>query len=341
MDFSPAILAALLHIAQRKEGMASSAAQNADGCPERDPSRSSTAPLRCLPAMTVRLRRCGLPENGRASPTSWCGLGTRTKLAIVRWVEEHGFVDVRADPRECRESLEDPRRSRVPRTGAGPRARHPPAHGDALRSETERLLSLPAGLFDEVKNDPDQPMSGPALARTLGIAVPEGTTRWPDAGAHVQALYGLIAVLQAPLERFLRVQTTIAPTGDGMRLQGAIVAQGPLATAYLQMLDKASWPAVTYASSLLRIDWRTPRRCGRCGTNVQAQATRSEVVQRAMPVGRLEGWRRCPPAGVGGSDPVVPRPATKAGDTRPKDRAAVGRLAEDRPCAERLEREAQ
>lgn len=73
-------------------------------------------------------------------------------------------------------------------------------------------------------------------------------------------------MLRAPLERFLRVQTTIAPTSDGMRLQGAIVAVGPLAAAYMQTLDEASWPAVTYAGPLLRIDWRTPRRCRRCGT---------------------------------------------------------------------------
>ncbi len=108
-------------------------------------------------------------------------------------------------------------------------------------------------------------MSGPNLARAFGIVVPAGESS-PGAGAHIQALYGLSAVLQAPLERFLRVQTAIAPTGDGMRLQGAIVAQGPLATAYLQTLDEASWPAVTYAGALLRMDWRAPRRCRRCRT---------------------------------------------------------------------------
>ena len=129
----------------------------------------------------------------------------------------------------------------------------------------ERLLSLPTGFLEEVQADPiHQPMGGPRLAREFGIVKPKDEA-WPGAGAHIQALYGLSAVLQAPLERFLRVQTTIAPTGDGMRLQGAIVAVGPLATAYLQTLDEASWPAITYVGSLLRLDWRAPRRCRRCG----------------------------------------------------------------------------
>ena len=227
----------------------------------------------------VRLIVDESPDPRTRTPTVWAPgerpgladelvcLGRQDDATIMRWVEEHGFVGLRADPREWRESVEEIRAA-LAHLGQARDLVHAIRQltGDALRSETERLLSLPAGLFAELKNDPDQPMSGPALARMFGIAVPEGTTRWSGAGAHVQALYGLSAVLQAPLERFLRVQTTIAPTGDGMRLQGAIVAQGPLATAYLETLDEASWPAVTYADSLLRIDWRTPRRCGRCGT---------------------------------------------------------------------------
>jgi hypothetical protein len=219
------------------------------------------------------------PDPRTRTPTVWAPgerpgladelvrLGRQDDATIVRWVEEHGFVGLRADPLEWRESVEEIRAA-LAYLGQARDLVHAirQLSGDALRSETERLLSLPAGLFAEVKNDPDQPMSGAALARAFGIAVPDGTTRWPGAGAHVQALYGLGAVLQAPLERFLRVQPTIAPTDDGMRLQGAIVAVGPLATAYLQTLDEASWPAVTYAGSLLQIDWYAPRRCRRCGT---------------------------------------------------------------------------
>jgi hypothetical protein len=193
-------------------------------------------------------------------------LGRRDDSAIVGWVREHGFIGIRGNPREWFESVEEIRYA----LACLAQARDLVAairglKGEALRRETERLLSLPAGLLAEAQADPDhQPMAGAALAREFGIAVPEGEN-WPGAGVHIQALYGLSGVLQAPLERFLRVQTTIAPTGDGMRLQGAIVAVGPLATAYLQTLDEASWPAITYVGSLLRIDWRSPRRCGHCG----------------------------------------------------------------------------
>ena len=79
-------------------------------------------------------------------------------------------------------------------------------------------------------------------------------------------MYLLSDGLQAPLDHLLRVQAGIVPTGDGMRLQAAIVAPGPLATAYLQTLDEASWPAITYVGDLLRLDWRAPRRCRRCRT---------------------------------------------------------------------------
>jgi hypothetical protein len=39
-----------------------------------------------------------------------------------------------------------------------------------------------------------------------------------------------------------------------------------MATRDTCLVDEASWPAVTYAGSLLRIDWRGPRRCRHCGT---------------------------------------------------------------------------
>lgn len=212
-------------------------------------------------------------------------LGQHDEAAIVGWVKEHGFVGVRANPREGQESVEEIRYALACLRQARDLVRAiRELKGDALRAETERLLTLPPGLLESVSRDRTatyideetgphetevqrerQPMWGVNLARAFGIAVPKGA-KWPEAGAHIQALYGLSAVLGAPLERFLRVQATIAPTGDGMRLQGAIVAQGPLATAYLQTLDEASWPAITYVGSLLRVDWHAPRRCGRCGT---------------------------------------------------------------------------
>lgn len=224
----------------------------------------------------VRLIVDESPDPRSRSPSVWApgqrpglvdelvALGQRAEAAIVAWVAEHGFVGVRHDRWERAESVEEIRYALAclgqarDLVGAIRRLK-----GDELRAEVERLSSLPPGLLADMNADPRQPMAGGRLAREFGIAVPAGE-EWPGAGAYIQALYALSSVLQAPLERFLRVQATIAPTGDGLRLQGAIVAEGPLATAYLQTLDEASWPALTYAGSMLRIDWRAPRRCGRC-----------------------------------------------------------------------------
>jgi hypothetical protein len=193
-------------------------------------------------------------------------LGRQDDAEIIGWVREHGFIGVRANPREWFESMEEIRQA----LGWLGQARDLTAairdlKGEALRRETERLTSLPVGMLTQVQDDPRQPMAAKVLAGRFGIAVPKDQ-RWPGAGVFIQALDGLGAILQAPLNRLLRVQTTIAPTDDGMRLQGAIVAEGPLATAFFQTLSEASWPAITWAGSMLRLDWHVPRRCLRCGT---------------------------------------------------------------------------
>lgn len=194
-------------------------------------------------------------------------LGQQDDAAIVRWVAEHGFVGIRADPGERHESIDEIRAALAHLAQARDLVHAiRTLSNEALRSETERLLSLPPGLFERVRSDASQPMSGEALRRAFNIPLPDPSIHWPGAGAHIQALYALSAVLHVPLERFLRVQTTIAPTDNGMRLQGVVAAVGPLATAYLHTLDEASWPAITYVESQLRISWRSPRRCGRCGT---------------------------------------------------------------------------
>ncbi|MBF6606392.1 MAG: hypothetical protein IVW53_12495 [Chloroflexi bacterium] len=226
----------------------------------------------------VRLIVEASPDPRTRTPTVWgpgeragladelVALGQADEAAIVRWVEAHGFLGIRADPHEWHESVEEIRAAlAVLGQARSLVAAIRTLTGDPLRAETERLLSLPPGLLTEAQADHDhQPLAGPQLARAFGIVKPTAEA-WPGAGAHIQALSALSSVLQAPLERFLRVQTTIAPTGDGMRLQGAIVAAGPLATAYLRTLDEASWPAITYVGSLLRVNWQTPRPCGRCG----------------------------------------------------------------------------
>ena len=188
------------------------------------------------------------------------------EAAILSWVRANGFVGIRSNQRERSESIEEIRYALAYLSQARAILRAIRGlKGDELRAEVEHQMSLRPGFLADIQADPAyQPMSGPSLARRYGIEQPPGA-HWEGAGAHIQALYCLTTTLAAPLERFLRVQADVAPTQDGMRVQGSIWAIGPLATAYLHTLNEASWPAITYAGSLLRIDWRSPRRCGRCG----------------------------------------------------------------------------
>ncbi len=194
-------------------------------------------------------------------------LGKGDEAAILAWVRANGFLGVRANQREKSESVEEIRYALAYLAQARAILRAiRELKGNELRAEVEHQMSMRPGFLADVQKDRDrQPMSGTNLARRFGIEQPPNAN-WEGAGAHIQALYCLTTVLAAPLERFLRVQADVAPTEDGMRLQGSIMAIGPLATAYLQTLDESSWPAITYAGSLLRINWRAPRRCGRCGT---------------------------------------------------------------------------
>jgi hypothetical protein len=194
-------------------------------------------------------------------------LGQGDEEAIVRWVRANGFLGIRANPGERSESVEEIRYALACLGQARDILRAiRELKGQELRTEVEHQMSMYPGQLQEAQDDRDrQPMSGTNLARSFGIQVPSGSRNWEGAGAHIQALYCLTSVLAAPLERFLRVQADVAPTEDGMRVQGSIMAAGPLATAYLHTLDEASWPAITYAGSLLRLDWRAPRRCGHCG----------------------------------------------------------------------------
>jgi len=195
------------------------------------------------------------------------GLAEGDEAAILAWVRANGFLGVRANPKERSESVEEIRYALAYLAQARAILRAiRELRGDELRAEVEHQMSLrPGFLADIQKHREHQPMSGPNLARRFGIEQPPGA-HWEGGGAHIQALYCLTSSLAAPLERFLRVQADVAPTADGMRIQGSIWAIGPLATAYLQTLDEASWPTITYAGSLLRLDWRAARRCGHCGT---------------------------------------------------------------------------
>jgi hypothetical protein len=219
------------------------------------------------PHPRTRTPRVWSPSEHKGLADELVALGSGDEAAIVAWVRANGFVGLRANPRERSESVEEIQAAltSLGRTRAIVRAVRE-LKGKELRAEVERQMIWPAGYLAEMQKDGDrQTISGPNLARRFGIEVPDGA-KWEGAGAYIQALYSLTDALNDHLSRFLRVQADVAPTQDGMRLQGSIVAIGPLATAFLQTLDEASWPAITYTGSLPRIDWRAPRRCGRCGT---------------------------------------------------------------------------
>lgn len=194
-------------------------------------------------------------------------LGDQDEATIVRWVKEHGFLGVRADPFEWGESVEEIRSALADLRLARDLMRAiRELSGERLRVEVERLLEVhaPPEGWTALLRAEDSPLRGELSAHRYGVAVPDGI-KWPGAGAHIQALDILAAVLRAWLGQLLRVDSVVVPTGDGIRLEGAIVARGPLAAAFLQTLDEASWPPVTWTGSLLKIDWHAPRRCGRCG----------------------------------------------------------------------------
>jgi hypothetical protein len=202
---------------------------------------------------------------------------------IIDWVKANGFVGVRADPRERAECVEEIRLAvrYLGQARAILRAIRD-LRGPELRAEVERQMNYEPGFLTAVQSDPDhQPLSGRNLARFYGVQVPS-EANWRGAGAYIQALHCLGTVLDGPMKRLLKVSAHVAPTEDGLRLQGSILAIGPLATAYQQTLNEASWPAITSIGSLLQISWRAMRRCTQCG-------------QMFRPARRDQHWcgRRC------------------------------------------------
>jgi hypothetical protein len=187
------------------------------------------------------------------------------EVTIFTWVRQHGFLGLRADPRERCEGIEEIRDALVGLSQALALVRAlRSVSGRALRTQIETILGLPDDLLDEF-NAEGHPLSGAGLARRIGLKVPAGVERWDGAGAFVQTLYWLGRLLDAPLRRYVRVRTALMPLPDGMRLQPALDGVGPLGVAYLQVLDEASWPAITYEGSSVTVHWTAARRCGHCG----------------------------------------------------------------------------
>jgi hypothetical protein len=210
-------------------------------------------------------RRGWLPVARTGLADELATLGEADEEQIVAWVRANGFVGVRANPEEWQESVEEIREAcgRLAQARAIVGAIRT-LSGNQLRAFVEQQLNLRPGFFSEMQTDPSQPMSGPNLARQFGLRVPDGDS-WPGAGSYLQAMYGLLTVMDEPIRRFASVRPDVVATDDGMRIQGQLVAVGPIATAYLRTLEEASWPAIAYEGSVLHVEWRAARRCGRCG----------------------------------------------------------------------------
>lgn len=218
------------------------------------------------PTPALASRRYWWPSDRGGLADELAQLGQGDDEQIVEWVHANGFVGIRANPMEDQESVEEIREA----CGRLAQARTileaiRAQTGAELRSVVEHQLGLRSGFFGEMQLDPKQPMGGTNLARAVGLRVPPGAS-WPGAGSYIQAMYGLLTVLDTPIERYSRVGLDVVSTADGMRLQSQLIGVGPLATAYLRTLDEACWPAIAYEGSVVRLDWRAARHCRRCRT---------------------------------------------------------------------------
>jgi hypothetical protein len=226
------------------------------------------------PHPRTRRPRVWRPADNPSLANELAELGTRGEVFIVAWVRSNGFLGLRANPREQSESVQEIRSAldylRRARAILGAIRE---LKGAELRAEVERQMLMEPGYLSEAQDkfSDDKihrqlhPMAPLNLARRYGMQVP-ANARWEGAGAYIQALYCLTDMLSEPLERLLRVRAALGPTESGMRVQGSILAIGPLATAYLQTLEEASWPTIIGAGNKLSLDSRAPRRCPRCGS---------------------------------------------------------------------------
>ena len=113
-------------------------------------------------------------------------------------------------------------------------------------------------------------LTGPELARALGLVGEPAHLSEPTVEVRLQLSYLCLTLLRDHVfEGLLRVAVDVVPQEDGaaFRLRPAIRAAGPLATAYLQVLEAVSWPAALAhrGSAGLGLRWRAARQCLHCG----------------------------------------------------------------------------
>jgi hypothetical protein len=263
----------------------------------RDP-RATTARviLDKTPDMRTRPARVWMPNAESKLVDQLVRLAVAPESEILAWVRQHGFVGVRARPREWFETVDEIHyacgrlaqawglatllRTRSSASFLEPHDAALPTFVRGFRSDGPDLLEhaslveaadviLPGAL---IELQGESRLSGAALAQAFGLKASPEQAAVPDVEARLQVSYLLLSALRDHVfegQGLLRVGVDAVPdaSGDAFRLQPLITAVGPLATAYLAVLDAVSWPAPVsrQGSAGRQLRWRAARPCLHCG----------------------------------------------------------------------------
>ena len=258
------------------------------------------------PDPRTRAPRVWVPDVTGRLVEELVGLAVADEGQILAWVRRNGFVGVRARHRERFETIEEIRiacgrlgqawgLATLLRRGSADALRRPPGAavprflralwgGNPPDLSAATLIDAADALLPGARQElqglapwapfapPGAPtsLSGPDLARTFGLAGDPAPSSAPEVEARLQVSYLCLSLLRERVfERLLHVTVDAVPSEEGaaFRLQPVITAVGPLATAYLQVLEAVSWPApVAHARSAARdLRWRAARQCLHCG----------------------------------------------------------------------------
>ncbi len=199
---------------------------------------------------------------------------------ILRWIEENGFVGLRSDVTRSRrypagwfETVDEIRYACGRLDQAWRLAqllRRPKADG-LLAGAEEILPGAGAGLAVEGAFEQyGGRLTGLDLGRRFGLHASSAELAAPTAEARLQVSYLLLEVLaDRAFAGLLRVGVDGVSGEDGatLRLRPTIQATGPIATAYLELLEAVTWPAVMSrkGSKMRLVTWKAARPCEHCG----------------------------------------------------------------------------
>lgn len=268
------------------------------------------AVLDVTPDPRTRQPRVWTPELDPRLVEQLARLARSPEHEILRWVQQNGFLGLRSDAAKDRwhptgwfETVEEIRYA-CGRLDQGWRLarllRRRKAEG--LFAAAVEILpgaeySLREGAFERFGGR----LVGPDLARRFGLHASPEEISGTAAEERLQVAYLLLEVLSDRAFRgLLRVGVDGTPTEDsaGLRLRPTIQAVGPFATAYLQMLEAVSWPAVLgrKGSQTRMLFWKSSRRCEYCGAIYRPGRRKQRWCSKRC---REAGWHdRHRPAGV-------------------------------------------